>query len=138
MGMASQSLRLTFILVLALVSLVPHRIHAQVDPSVGDRVIPAAVQIAFVVEVIENGVGEPIYVPVGSGTVVSRDGLVLTNWHVVDNVTRRTELDQWEAENLAAGLDLRFDLLEGAFLILTAGPAGPPEITYVAELAATD
>ena len=52
---------------------------AQIDPQVRDRVVPAIVEIAIVLDVTENGTTEPQFLPVGSGTIISPDGLILTN-----------------------------------------------------------
>src|SRR5437868_6185564 len=51
---------------------------AQVQPQVRDRVIPAAVQVALIVDVTTGGVTESMFLPVGSGTVVSPNGQILT------------------------------------------------------------
>src|SRR5215203_210086 len=65
-------------LILALVVAASPPTLAQMSPEVRDRVIPAAVQIAIVGEVTDNGVTEPLALPVGSGTIVSASGQILT------------------------------------------------------------
>ncbi len=111
---------------------------AQLDPGVRDRVVPAVVQIAILVDVTENGGPEPQYLPTGSGTVVSPDGLVLTNWHVVDMGAHRAQLDAWEAQAAEDGEPLAFVLDEDRVLILGTDGASAPAPMYTAEVVAED
>ena len=83
-------------LILALVVAASPPTLAQVRPEVLDRVLPAVVQIAIVGEVTDNGVTEPLALPMGSGTIVSANGQILTAWHVVDMAEHRRMLDAWE------------------------------------------
>src|SRR5215207_1922162 len=50
--------------------------RAQADPAVRDRVVPAAVEIAILVDVTSDEVTTPQALPVGSGSIVSSDGLI--------------------------------------------------------------
>jgi hypothetical protein len=112
--------------------------NAQVDPAVRDRVLPAAVQIAVIVEATENGVARSEYVPVGSGTIVSPAGLILTNWHVVDAAAYRQELQASEAHATADGVELTLELNGSQFLILTTERGDVPEPRYRAVVVAEE
>lgn len=111
---------------------------AQVRPEVRDQVIPAVVQIFIVGEVAVNGLIEPLVLPMGSGTVVTAKGQVLTNWHVVDMVEHRKMLDSWEAQAASEGESISIQLIEESVLIFTSDGENPPEPRYIAVLAVAD
>lgn len=111
---------------------------AQVDPTVRDRVVSAAVQIAITADVTENGSTTPEFFPVGSGTIISPEGLVLTNWHVIDMAAHRARFSQWERDAAGAGALLSFHLEERGVMILATGESGQPEPAYLAEIVAQD
>lgn len=111
---------------------------AQVDPEVRDRVVSAAVQIAITADVTENGRTSSEFFPVGSGTVISPDGYVLTNHHVIDMAMHQSNFEQWEREAAMAGSSLSFDLEERGVMILTSPDGGLPEPAYLAEIVAQD
>lgn len=113
-------------------------VRAQIDPQVRDRVIPAAVQISILVEFDDGSVRQPTHIPVGSGTVISAAGAILTNAHVVDIAAHRAELDRWESASRAQGEDLQVQLVYDRFLISIPDTSGRPTPRYFASLLERD
>ncbi len=112
--------------------------QAQLDPVVRDRVVAAAVAVALIIDVTDETGTASNYLSVGSGTVVSANGLILTNRHVVDMGANRAQLVRWEAQARAEGNRLSVDLDEDHVLILGSDGGSPPEPTYTATIAAED
>jgi hypothetical protein len=79
-----------------------------------------------------------IYVPLGSGTVISPDGFILTNQHVVDVADNSNLVAGWEEEERNAGTEVTLDLHEDELLILGSPGILPPEPLYMARVVEQD
>jgi serine protease Do len=99
-----------------------------------DRVLPALVHIQPILEVYRSGKQEKLAVT-GSGVIISAEGYVMTNSHVVENAKRVTCTlsSRQEVEALVIGIDPLSDLA-----ILKIDPADHPGLLPVAELGDSD
>ena len=111
-------------LVLAVAVVPTGSVGAELDPAVRERAEAGAVQIGVATPIGQTQGGAVAYAAVasGSGTVVSPDGLVLTNLHVLD------------AERIAQSLGRR--VVANKYVIAVTVDDGPPRPRYWADLAA--
>jgi S1-C subfamily serine protease len=109
MVLSRNSWRIRFILgsLIVLTALIggPAGVRAQVDPLVLGRAIDATVQLSIVVHGVIDGEESTIWYAVGSGTVVSSDGVILTNQHLITPDGVDTKLAELEAELAALESD---------------------------------
>lgn len=113
-------------------------VAAQLAPAVRDRVVPATIEVALIADVTVNGQAEHDYLPMGSGTIVAPDGLVLTAWHVVDPDRNRREIDRVVADAKAQGTELAVTLDPDHVLLLTSDARALAAPTWIAAVAVHD
>ncbi|MCC6313113.1 MAG: trypsin-like peptidase domain-containing protein [Thermomicrobiales bacterium] len=123
--------RAMLVVVWLMLTVTPAR--AQLDSAVRDAAVPASVQVGVVVQ---DAAGDLTVISVGSGTVVSADGLVLTNQHVVDTAGIEQTLEEKRVRATAAGQNWDFQLRPGDFAIAISDGRRPPELRFLATVAA--
>lgn len=113
-------------------------IAAQIDRDTRDRVVPAAVEVAAAVLWEDEGFSFTFPMPVGSGTIVTAEGLILTNHHVVADPELARVVDSWNSAVDTEFPGAKVSLVPDRYLILTSDGVNEPVESYTAVVVAED
>src|SRR5829696_6123218 len=121
-----------------LVGLVPAIARAEPDPTMLGRAIDAVVQLSIVVRGVVDGEEQVIWYAVGSGTVVSPDGLILTNQHLITPAGVDEKLAELETQLAGEGKDADLHVDAERFMIAVSDGRQLPDPRFVAGVIAED
>ncbi|MDF2761034.1 MAG: hypothetical protein K0S99_3669, partial [Thermomicrobiales bacterium] len=112
--------------------------RAQADPTMLGRAIDAVVQLSIVVNGNVDGEVQVIWYAAGSGTVVTPDGLILTNQHLITPAGVDEKLAELETQLASEGksADLRVD--PERFMVALSDGRHLPDPRYLARVVAED
>jgi S1-C subfamily serine protease len=121
-----------------LVELAQAPARAQADPTMLGRAIDAVVQLSIVVRGVVDGEEQVIWYAVGSGTVVSPDGLILTNEHLITPAGVDQKLAELETQLAGEGKSADLQVDAERFMIAVSDGRQLPDARYVARVIAQD
>ena len=102
------------------------------------RAIDAVVQLSIVVHGVVEGEEQLIWYAVGSGTVVSPDGLVLTNHHLITPAGIDEKLAELETQLAAEGKNADLQVDAERLMIAVSDGRHLPDPRYTARVVAED
>jgi S1-C subfamily serine protease len=111
---------------------------AEADPTMLGRAIDAVVQLSIVVRGVVDGEEQVIWYAVGSGTVVSPDGLILTNQHLITPAGVDEKLAELETQLAGEGKNADLHVDAERFMIAISDGRQLPDPRYVARVIAED
>src|SRR4051795_4882031 len=112
--------------------------RAQADPTMLGRAIDAVVQLSIVVRGSVDGEEQVLWYAAGSGTVVTPDGLILTNQHLITPVGADEKLAELETQLAGEGKSADLQVDPERFMVAVSDGRHLPEPRYVARVVAQD